>query len=271
MRYTFCLVGGDRRNIYLKEIIEENNNVIKYNRLNKNSIEDADYIISAIPFSKDGKNVNAPFEEENIDIDELISNIHNKTFVAGGIKLEFKEKLEKNNNIVIDIMEDENLVILNTIATAEGAIKEIIQNTDGLIFKSNILILGFGRVAKTLALKLKQLDANVTCSARKESDLVWIETYGYNKLNINLLEEEIGKFDIIINTIPIKILDEEKLSKIKNDSYILDLASFPGGADIKYIEKNNIKYNLALGLPGKVAPKASAEYIYESIKQKLKI
>lgn len=271
MSYTFCLVGGDKRNIYLKEIIEKDNKIVKYNKLNSNSIKIADYVISAIPFSRDGENVNAPFEEEKINVSELISNIKNKTFIAGSISSKVKEELEKNDNIVIDVMEEENLAILNTIATAEGAIKEIIQDTDGLIFKSNILILGFGRVAKTLALKLKQLDSIVTCSARKESDLAWIETYGYNKLEFEKLENEIGKFDIIINTIPAMILEENKLKKIKNNSYILDLATFPGGADTKYIEENNIKYNLALGLPGKVAPKASAEYIYEIIKQKLKI
>ncbi|MNW14965.1 Dipicolinate synthase subunit A [compost metagenome] len=61
------------------------------------------------------------------------------------------------------------------------------------------------------------------------------------------------------------------MGNLKKDAYILDLASFPGGADKQYIDENNIKYDLALGLPGKVAPYASAKYIYEVIKQKLKI
>ena len=52
MSYTFCLVGGDKRNIYLKEIIEKDNKIVKYNKLNNNSIKIAGYVISAIPFFK---------------------------------------------------------------------------------------------------------------------------------------------------------------------------------------------------------------------------
>lgn len=271
MNNTFCIVGGDKRIIYLKDMLAKDNQVINYNKSNSDSIRTANYIVSGIPFSRDSNIVNAPFEDETIIVEDLISEIRDKTFIAGSIKPHVKEKLEENNNVVIDLMDDEYLTILNTIATAEGAIKEIIQDTDSLIFKSDILILGFGRVAKTLALKLKMLDSNITCCARKESDLAWIETYGYSKLKFDELEKEIQKFDVVVNTIPTQILDSLRLSKLKKDAYILDLASFPGGADIQFIEKNKIKYNLALGLPGKVAPLASAKYIYEVIKQKLKI
>ena len=96
-----------------------------------------------------------------------------------------EEKFEKYDIKAIDIMDSEELVIYNTIATAEGTIELAIANTDKNLHESKILILGFGRVAKTLALKLKGLSQHIACAARKTEDFALIETLGFNILNIN--------------------------------------------------------------------------------------
>lgn len=175
------------------------------------------------------------------------------------------KELEQKYKTVYDLMDFEKLVIYNTIATAEGTIKEAITNTDITIQNSNILILGFGRVAKEVALKFKALGANVTCSARKESDLAWIKVLGYNLLNINYLKGKISNYDIIINTVPSMILDKEELSELNKNTLIIDLASRPGGVNFELAKQIGIKYVWALALPGRIAPKTSAEYIKECI------
>ena len=66
------------------------------------------------------------------------------------------------------------------------------------------------------------------------------------------------------------IFDSDKLSKLRRDTLIIDLASKPGGVDLAEAERLNIKAIHALGLPGKTAPVTAGEIIAESIIDTLK-
>ena len=46
---------------------------------------------------------------------------------------------------------------------------------------------------------------------------------------LNLIAEEVAKFDIIFNTIPALVIDAEVLYRIKKEYFILDIATSPGG------------------------------------------
>ena len=46
--------------------------------------------------------------------------------------------------------------------------------TDITIHGSNVLVLGYGRIGKSLSRMLKGIGAKVTVEARKEEDLSWI-------------------------------------------------------------------------------------------------
>ena len=165
-------------------------------------------------------------------------------------------------------MQNEPLTIANAISTAEGALQIAMEETDITIHNSKILILGFGRIGKILAKDLSVLGAEVTCEARKEEDIAWIKAYGYELLTLNELNKNcdvLDKFDIIFNTIPHLILDEEKLKKVNKNALIIDLASKPGGVDFEMCGKLKIKNKWALALPGKVAPVTSAKHIKEEI------
>lgn len=273
MENNFAIIGGDERIIHLaKMLTKDKHNVYLYgfekipdmeNCSNlEQAIKNAKIIISSIPFSNDGINIYAPFSEKEIQLKELSKHIENKVLFAGSIQ---EKTLGQSNAKIIDLMEQEDLTILNTIATAEGAISEIITNTKTILQNSKVLIIGFGRVAKTLAKKLAGLDAKVTCSARKDKDFAWIETLGYNVENTNELLQNLKNYDIIINTVPQLILNEERIKYIKKDCLLLDLASKPGGIDQKSCEKQEIKFIWSLAIPGKVAPITSAKFIKNTI------
>lgn len=74
-----------------------------------------------------------------------------------------------------------------------------------------------------------------------------------------------GKYDIIFNTIPSMILDEQRLKLLNKNTIIIDLASKLGGVDFTKAKELGIKARLELGLPGRVAPITSAEYIYNVV------
>lgn len=276
MSYNFLIVGGDMRNYMLADKLAKDKNKVKIYgfenielELNENiekvenienieNVKDNYIIISAIPFSKDGENIYAPYSNKKIGINIL----KDKKIIAGGVK---EATINKYNLKVNDIFKDEATIILNTIPTAEGAIQLAMEKTNYTLSSANVLILGFGRVGKILCNKLKGIGANVFAEARKNTDLAWIKAYGYNPVSLKDLKANVCKMDIIFNTIPEKILDKSTLILIHKESLIIDLASAPGGTDFESAQKLGIESILYSGIPGKVAPDDAAEYIKEYI------
>ena len=278
----FAIIGGDLRTIKLAVMLaKEQNQVYVYglekaeelkNIKNitqcesiKKTIQEVEIVIGPIPFSSNGKTINMPFSDKEISIREMMHVINAKVLIAGGIAPEVYEMANDEYIEIIDIMKREELAVLNTIATAEGTIQVAIENTNKIMHWSEILILGFGRIGKVLARKLAGLSAKVTCAARKDEDLAWIQAYGHKATNINSLGENLKLYDIIINTVPHIILNEERLKYIKKDCLLIDLASNPGGIDKKAVKDNKLKFVWALSLPGKVAPITTAEFIKDTI------
>ena len=278
----FAIIGGDLRTIKLVEMLaKDENDIYIYglekaeelkNKSNvitcdtiKKAVEDAEIVIGPIPFSSNGTTINSPFGDKETTIREMMHVINAKVLIAGGITPEVYDLANDEYIEIVDIMKREELAVLNTIATAEGTIQIAIENTNKILHGSEVLILGFGRTGKVLARKLAGLAVKVTCAARKDEDLAWIQAYGHKAANINALGENLSEFDIIINTVPHMILTEEKLGYVKQECLLIDLASNPGGIDKKAVKDKNLKFAWALSLPGKVAPTTSAEFIKETI------
>lgn len=287
MNTNFAIIGGDLRMIKLAKILAKEGNKVYLYGLEKAEelksienvtfcdkleqvVQDTKIIIGPIPFSSNGKNVNSPFSENTISIQELMSNMQNKILIAGSISSEVYELAQEHCIQIVDIMKQEELAILNAISTAEGAIEIAINNTNKIIQGSRVLILGFGRIGKVLARKMEGLSANITCAVRKNEDMAWLKVYGYQAININTLGEELAQYDIIINTVPHLILTKERLQYINKECLLMDLASKPGGMEESAIKERGLKFIWALALPGKVAPVSTAEFIKETIDNILK-
>lgn len=288
MNKKFAVIGGDLRIIKLVKMLAEegntvytfglekaeelkdNENIIFCEKLSRAIPEDVEVVIGPIPFSSNGVNINVPFSNNEISVRELIHYLNAKILIAGSISPDIYNLANDEYIEIIDIMKREELAVLNTISTAEGAIEIAIANTNKIIHGSNVLILGFGRIGKVLARKMAGLSAKVTCAARKDEDLAWIKAYGHNETNINNLGENLSKYDIIINTVPHLILTKERLEYVKEDVLLIDLASNPGGIDKKTVKERNLKLIWALALPGKVAPVTTAEFIKDTIYNILK-
>ena len=259
MSTSFAIIGGDLRIIKLAQMLAKDgnkvyayglekaeelknyNNIVFAEKLSKAIREDVEVVIGPIPFSSNGTTINAPFSEKEISIRELMHHLNAKILIAGSITPDVYDMANDEYIEIIDIMKREELAVLNTISTAEGTIEIAIANTNKIIHGSNVLILGFGRIGKVLARKMAGLSAKVTCAARKEEDLAWIRAYGHQETNINVLGENLSKYDLIINTVPHLILTKERMQYVKEDCLLIDLASNPGGIDKKAAKDKNLK------------------------------
>lgn len=277
------IIGGDLRNIRLAQLYANENNKVytfgieKYfnNKEEKNiinctnletAISSSKYIISSIPFTKDGINVNTPFSDKEIKVQKLKELIKNKYFIAGKIPKDYYDDKTINN---IDLLENEELTILNAIPTVEGTIKIAINEREETIHESNVLVCGFGKIGKILCDKFSALGANIYCTARKDSDLAWIREKRYFPLKYDELQNFLNEFDVIINTVPYIILGEKELKLINKNTLIIDLASSPGGVDKEYAQKEKMNLIVALGIPGRETPKTAAKYIKKIISKNI--
>ena len=155
--------------------------------------------------------------------------------------------------------------IVNALPTAEGAIALAIEATDRTIHGSRCLVTGCGRIGRLLAQRLQALGAQVTVSARRYGDLAWAAVWGYQSLYTGRLSGNLEKFDLIFNTVPALIFDAGLLRQIREDCFLLDLASAPGGVDLDAARQLNRRVRNAPGLPGRVAPRTAAAVIRDSI------
>lgn len=271
--HKFLLLGGDARQLYLNRILTENGFLTilhtdgaKLDFSWKEAMETCDVILCPIPFTKDKISLFSAYEMSDLGIGNLLSHLTPRhTLFGGNIPAYVKDYAKKNEIVCYDYMDMEDVTIKNTIATAEGAIAEAIRLSTGCLHQSECLITGFGRCAKTLALKLKGMDVTVTIAARKENQLALAQSMGLKTVPFHELSKEIGKYDYIFNTIPAPVISQELVSFTARNTTIIDIASAPGGVDFEACKNQGIKAKLCLGLPGIYAPETSAKILYESI------
>ena len=219
-----------------------------------------------MPLSKDHSTVNSPYSNKTITLEQLNQELKNKTFIAGGIPSWFYDDNSIKN---IDLLQSEELTILNAIPTVEGTIKIAIEETEDTIHESNVMIFGFGRIGKILCKRFEGLGANIYCVARKEADFAWIRESRYVPISYDEVSKYANKMNLIINTVPTFVINEEIIKKLNKDCLIIDVASNPGGVDKEITKRYKIRVITALGLPGKIAPRSAAKYI-KTIIEKIK-
>ncbi len=277
---VFLVAGGDLRQIYTAKKLAEKFKVYVIGHENSNidigkSIiikslydlkERVDVLILPLPISTDGIFLNSPLSDSKIPISSFSRILKPCGIVLGGrITKSIETLLEKYE--IHDYSEKEEFAVLNAVPTSEAAIKIALENTQKGFYKSDILITGFGRISKTLARMLRGFGANVTVTARKESDLSWVEIYGYNAMDIGSIK---GQYDFIFNTVPSMVINDKVLQNLNADTIIIDLASKPGGVDFEYAKKYSIKTIHALSLPGKYFPVTAGEIVAHTVLNILK-
>lgn len=280
MNKTFLIAGGDLRQLYLGEVLAKDNKVyvIGFDRnviATKNMLiidslisleERVDYIVLPLPATLDGASVNTPFCKHSIPLDNLAPLLSEEGIVFGGrLSPAAKSLFERRSVVAVDYFEREELSVLNAVPTAEGALQLAMEELPTTIYGQDVLVTGFGRIAKVLTKLLVGMGARVWVAARKYSDLAWAEICGCTGVHITKMVEVLPQFGLVFNTVPAAILDEEKLKLLRLDCLVIDLASKPGGVDFDMAANIGIKTIWALSLPGKVAPVTSGKMIAKTI------
>ena len=253
---NILIIGGDRRMNVAKQELENKGYKLDTLGLLKNdngNIQNADVILLPVPTTRDGKNVFCPQSDKQIPLEYINQAKSNTLILSCGYS--FKNKNE------IDYLKLDNFCLLNAVPTAEGAIARAISDTPFCLWKSRVLVIGCGRVAKILAERLAALKCDLTVSARKACDFAYLDALGMKHIHTIDVSQKANDFDIIFNTIDVPIFDD--INVLKN-CYLYDLST-KGCLDFGVAQQNGINAVKLPGIPGKVAPYTAGKIIAQTV------
>ena len=169
-----------------------------------------------------------------------------------------------------NLLDDDEFCIKNAIPTAEGALMIALQNTPFTIHESRLTIIGYGRVGKAVARIFHACGCRVTVASRETSELA--DAYA-NCSTCVRLPDLIGVLphsDLVVNTVPARILTAPLLKELRKDTIIIELASGMDNIDLAAADALGLTVIKAGSLPGNTAPATAAQYMKDAILDRLK-
>ncbi len=223
----------------------------------------ADALILPVPGIDDGGRIHSRYLEQPLILleEHLTLLVPGSPVLVGMARPKLKEMVARANLRLIELMDMDEVAILNSIPSAEGAIQVAMERLPITIHGSNSVVLGFGRTGITLARILHALGARTVVVARNPAQRARAYEMGLLTADLTGLPEVVAEADVIFNTIPALVLDEQVLVRVRPGTLILDLASSPGGTDFEAARRLGITALLLPGLPGRVAPQTAGEIL----------
>ncbi|MGE5557547.1 MAG: dipicolinate synthase subunit DpsA [Bacillota bacterium] len=278
--YSITVAGGDERQLAVVRVLVEGGFQVRLIGLGKGgnmpvfygdtwqeALDGASLLLLPISGVSLHGEIKTVVRGDNLFLDdEFWRYIPEQTVVlTGSWPCHLRKNAAAKNLRVFEYAEMDEIAVPNAIPTAEGALQIAINELPITIHGSNVLILGFGRVAVAAARLFASAGASVYIAARRPEARAIATLSGYRGINLPDLKDFVGRMDLIINSIPSLVLTRNELEHVSRDSLIVDLASAPGGVDFMAAKEFGVKAVLALGLPGKVAPKTAGQILASTL------
>ena len=253
----FAILGGDERMKILASLLIKDGHLVK--SFVSTPIPDGEdfsdsVVILPLPAFRGGM-LNAPYIGKDYTADDILRMTANAKRVLGGMT---------DASWIEDYYKREELLLKNAEITAECALVLLNNELGGEIRGRKILVVGFGRIGKSLARALRDGGAAVTVAARRESHFAQIAEMGCSAVHTQKLHGKVSGFDAIVNTVPYPVIDGRTIDTTKKDCVFIELASEPYGID-GGVAAEKRRYILAAGLPGKMMPEKASAAIRDTI------
>ncbi|MBS3950158.1 MAG: dipicolinate synthase subunit DpsA [Peptococcaceae bacterium] len=198
--------------------------------------------------------VQSAYSKKLIDLSQIKVGNRKLLVLSGIARSRLQEIASQSSWKLVEIADDNELAILNSIPTAEGAVRLAQERSQTTIHGSRALVVGLGRCGTSLATLLKGMGADVAVAARRRSDLARAVALGMTPVCIREMRLQLADMDYVFNTVPDAVLGREELASTASRVVIIDIASSPGGVDFFAAQELNRVAVLAPGIPGKFTP-----------------
>lgn len=275
----FAVIGGDRRSAALAELLHADGHRVRTFALEQAALPPeigresclqgcaygADCVLLPCPAEKGGY-LNTPFSEESLPMPRLLEGLWPGQVLLGGrFSEETLSAARKGKLLPADLLRRPEVAVGNAALTAEGALCRLMEHSARSLWRSRVLVLGWGRIGSILARRLQGLGALVSVAARGRRDRAMAEALGCRAFSYEELEHCLGDMDFVVNTVPARVLSEGMLCLIRPEALLLELASAPGGFDRELAQNIGLQVLIAPGLPGETASRSAAELLRKAV------
>lgn len=146
----------------------------------------------------------------------------------------------------------------NAELSAEGALAQAMGRTGDALSDMAVLVTGYGRFGRALAKRLKALGTDVWVAARREEQRLAAKSDGMRAASLSELTALAGRMDMVLNTIPARVLGTEALAALPKGAWLLELASAPYGFDRDAATAQGLNVEVLPALPARYAPQSAA-------------
>ncbi len=270
------VAGGDPRQAALAELLADDGHSVHSYALERGEgmrcepsmagADRADCIVLPLPAAGPDGGLNAPLSARRHSLEEILDALRPGQLVCAGMAGAGLKQMAAARKLVLrDYFAREELAVLNSIATAEGALQIAMEELPITLHDARVLIIGFGRLGRALGPRLHALGARVWVAARRYEQRAAAQCLGLGSEGMERMSDWLCSYDLVFNTVPARVLGVEELAALKERALVIDLASRPGGVDLDSAAALGVRVIWALSLPGKVAPVTSGRYIKDTV------
>ena len=226
-------------------------------------------ILGPVPFSRDSLRLNAC---EDIPFSSLLELLKpGQILVGGGIPDGVCHFCSQISVPVLDLMKDEAFVQKNAALTAEGLLSSLIGETPFSLQGCRMLLLGYGHCGQAIANVFEGTDfrgpkpgstlfgVSLTVCEKDAHKLSLARQNHLQALTPKELSAQALDYDLVVNTVPARILTDPQIERFPAHCVLFDIASAPFGFDPKAIRQKGLSLVQCPGIPSRIMPKAAGE------------
>lgn len=259
------ILGGDARMPHAASALREKGHEVTVTAheeapLSPEALSHAEAAVLPLPLSRDGVHLFAPLSPLAVPLDALFP------MLPEGIPLLLgrEEDLPPGGipgHPLLFYGTQEEFLLRNSLLTAEGAIALLCGRLSTALSDTPCMILGSGRLARALLDLLRGLHVPVTVVARRCDPLPG----GVRPIPLGALPAEISHYPVILNTVPVRLLDPPLLSRAREGTILLDLSSLPPPTPAEAARTPALTMLTAPSLPGRYAPVSAGRAVADAV------
>lgn len=254
---NLLLVGGDKRALHLAKLLREDGYLVDGIGLSRGDertarIEEADALLFPYPFSVREDCVPC-LSGLTLHPRDVLSRAKPGAVLLAGRGLEADGPFVLKRYMSCDALEERNADI-----SAEASVHEAMGRMDTALMDATVLVTGYGRFGRALARRLRALGARVWVAARREEARLLAASDGMRAVSLLDLHEVLPKVDMVLSTVPARVLGEAELRAMRPGTWLLELASAPYGFDRDLAGALGLHAEVLPGLPARYAPRSAA-------------
>lgn len=251
------IAGGDARAAYAAHEAERRalsvsalgleNSPLSFPRASWEDVSQADAVLMANPWR-------TPFPGplgKAIDADALIAALR------PGTRLVFPDVLKKPASFArthLCLSDNEDYLRKNAVLTAEGALHALMSRAAFSLQGARALIIGYGRIGRDTALRLRDLGCTVCACARREESRALARADGLFACGFGALGGRLGWAELIVTTVPGHVMEKSDLQLIQKSAVLIDVASAPYGFSLDDALALGLNAARENNLPGRYCP-----------------